>query len=227
MREKGAREAMSEVVSIARDGAEAARAALERTIAGGGVALFPADGLYGLACDPLDPVAIDRIHAIKGRDDGKPSAVMYFSPLAMRELVDGLGPRTRAAVGALLPGPVTLVVANPEQRYPLACREDRTRLGMRLIGGPLAGAMCPLFQTSANLSGEPASASFEDVPAAIVATVDLAIDGGTLTGLPSTVVDLTSFDEDGGWAILREGGLSAEDLAARLAAIGETDQPPG
>ena len=50
---------------------------------------------------------------MKGRDDGKSSAVLYFSPLAMRELVESLGPRTREAVGALLPGPVTLVVANP------------------------------------------------------------------------------------------------------------------
>ena len=207
---------MSEIVSIDRDGVEAARAALERTIAGGGVAVFPADGLYGLACDPLDPVAIDRIHRIKGRDDGKPAAVMYLSPLAMRELVEGLGPRTRAAVGALLPGPVTLVVANPEERYPLACREDPARLGVRLIGGPLAGAMCPLFQTSANRSGEPAPASFGDVPAEVVAAVDLAIDGGSLTGMPSTVVDLTRFDESGEWKALREGALSLDDLQAAL-----------
>lgn len=218
---------MTEIVSIERDGADAARAALERTIADGGVVVFPADGLYGLACDPLDPVAIGRIHRIKGRDDGKPSAVMYFSPLAMRELVEGLGLRTRAAVGALLPGPVTLVVANPDERYPLACREDRTRLGVRLIGGPLAGAMCPLFQTSANVSGEPAPSSFEEVPPGIVSAVELAIDGGSLTGLPSTVIDLTGFDEDGGWEILRQGGLSAGDLTARLAAVGEADQPPG
>ncbi len=217
---------MSEIVSIARDGAEAARGALERTIAGGGVAVFPADGLYGLACDPLDAAAIARIHEVKGRDDGKPSAVMYFSPLAMRELVDGLGPRTRLALGALLPGPVTLVVANPEGRYPLACREDRARLGVRLIGGPLAGAMCPLFQTSANLSGEPAPSRFDDVPAEIVAAADLAIDGGGLTGLPSTVVDLTEFDAGGGWIVLREGGLSPGDLTARLTAVGEADQAP-
>jgi L-threonylcarbamoyladenylate synthase len=211
------------MISIERDGAKAARTALERTIASGGVAVFPADGLYGLACDPLDAAAIERIHRIKGRDDGKPSAVMYFSPLAMRELIEGLGPRTRDAAGALLPGPVTLVVANPDGRYPLACREDPTRLGVRLIGGPLAGAMCPLFQTSANVSGEPAAASFDDVPAGIVAAVDLAIDGGALTGLPSTVVDLTAIDESGEWAVLREGGLSAGDLAARLTSIGEAD----
>ena len=63
------------------------------------------------------------------------------------------------ALGALLPGPVTPVVANPDHRYPLACREDPARLGVRLIEGPLAGAMCPLFQTSANRSGEPAPSS--------------------------------------------------------------------
>lgn len=217
---------MSELASIERDGAKAARTALERTIAAGGIAVFPADGLYGLACDPLDAAAIARIHEIKGRDDGKPSAVMYFSPLAMRELVEGLGPRTRLAVGALLPGPVTLVVANSEGRYPLACREDRARLGVRLIGGPLAGAMCPLLQTSANLSGEPAPSRYEDVPAEIAVAVDLTIDGGELTGIPSTVVDLTGFDGEGEWVILREGGLSPGDLAARLAAVGEPDQSP-
>jgi L-threonylcarbamoyladenylate synthase len=193
---------------------------LERAIAAGGVAVFPADGLYGLACDPLDPAAIERIHALKGRDDGKPSAVMYFSPLAMRELVGGLGPRTKAAVSALLPGPLTLVIDNPERRYPLACREDVGRLGVRLLAGPLAGAMCPIFQTSANRSGEPAPSRFDQVPDSILAGADLAIDGGELTGLPSTVVDLTAIDADGTWAILREGAVSAGDLASALAAFG-------
>ncbi|HEX5762067.1 MAG TPA: L-threonylcarbamoyladenylate synthase [Solirubrobacterales bacterium] len=207
---------MTEVVSIERDGAGVARAALERTIAAGGGVVLPADGLYGLACDPLDAAAVERIHRLKGRDEGKPSAVMYFSPLAMRELVAGLGPRTREAVGALLPGPVTLVVANPEHRYPLACREDPERLGVRLIGGPLAGAMCPLFQTSANRSGEPAPGSFAEVPEAIVAGADLAIDGGALTGEPSTVVDFSRYDESGEWTVLREGAVSSEEVAAVL-----------
>ncbi len=209
---------LTEVVSIERDGPAEARDALERCIAAAGIAVFPADGLYGLACDPLDPVTIERIHRLKGRDDGKPSAVLYFSPLALRELVEGLSPRTRDAAAALLPGPVTLVVANPGHRYPLACREDPGKLGVRLIGGPLEGAMCPVFQTSANHSGEPAPAAFAEIPTAIVEGADLAIDGGELTGLPSTVVDLTAFDVEGDWKVLREGGLSSGDLAA---AIGE------
>ncbi|MBW8058869.1 MAG: Sua5/YciO/YrdC/YwlC family protein [Solirubrobacterales bacterium] len=205
------------LVSVERDGPEAARSALERCVGGGGVAVFPADGLYGLACDPLDAAAIERINRLKGRDEGKPSAVMYLSPPAMRELVEGLGPRSREAVAALLPGPVTLIVANPERRYPLACREDPERLGVRLIGGPLAGAMCPLFQTSANRSGEPPPARFDDVPAEVREGADLAIDGGALTGQPSTIVDITRIDATGEWTVLREGALLAGDLAARLA----------
>jgi L-threonylcarbamoyladenylate synthase len=203
-------------VSIERDGAEQARTGLELCVSSGGVAVFPADGLYGLACDPLNQVAIERIHALKGRDEGKPSAILYFSPLAMRELVGSLGERARAAVGALTPGPITLVVANPEHRYPLACRADPERLGVRLIDGPLTGTMCPLFQTSANRSGEPAPAIFGDVPREIRAGVDLAIDGGALTGLPSTVVDLTGIDSHGGWTVLREGGMDEAVLATRL-----------
>jgi L-threonylcarbamoyladenylate synthase len=210
----------TEVVQLENGGADVARGALERCIAVGGVAVFPADGLYGLACDPLDAGAIARIHRLKGRDDGKSSAVMYFSPLAMRELVAGLGPRTAAAVSALLPGPVTLVVANTEGRYPLACREDPERLGLRLLAGPLAGVMSPIFQTSANLSGEPAPGGFEEVPEAIVAGADLAIDGGALTGLPSTVVDIAAIDDDGSWQVLRQGALSAGDLASALASVG-------
>lgn len=210
---------MTVTVSIERDGADSARTGLELCIAAGGVAVFPADGLYGLACDPLNSEAIERIHRIKGRDDGKPSAVLYFSPLAMRELVESMGERTRAAAGALLPGAVTLVVDNPEHRYPLACREDPERLGVRLIEGPLAGAMCPIFQTSANRSGEPASAIFADVPRQILTAVDVAIDGGALTGLPSTVIDASALDSGGEWSVLRQGGMPRQELVERMSGV--------
>jgi L-threonylcarbamoyladenylate synthase len=207
---------VSAVVSTGGDGGAAARAALERCIASGGIVLFPADGLYGLACDPLDALAIERIHQIKGRDEGKSSAVLYFSPLAMRELLESLGPATRGAVADLLPGPATLVVANPAHRYPLACRANPERLGVRLIDGPLSGAMCPVFQTSANVSGEPPPASFADVPEEIVASVDLAIDGGQLTGTPSTVVDVAGIEAGRGWTVLREGAMPRERIEAAL-----------
>jgi L-threonylcarbamoyladenylate synthase len=192
------------------------RSELEGCVLGGGVALFPADGLYGLGCDPSNAGAIERIHGIKGRDEGKPSAVMFFAPLAMRELISTLGPRTRDALGALLPGPVTLVVANPERLYPHACRAEPERLGIRLIEGPLAGARCAIFQTSANRSGEPAPARFADVDPEIIDAVDLALDGGELTGMPSTVIDLTAIEDGGGWSVLRAGALPRERIAELL-----------
>jgi L-threonylcarbamoyladenylate synthase len=213
---------VTEIVSIDGDGADAARAALERCVGKGGVAIFPADTLYGLACDPLSAEAVERIHAIKGRGERKPSAVMYFSPLAMRELVSGLGPRTRDALGALLPGPVTLVVANTEHRYPHACREDPERLGVRLIEGPLAGTMTPIFQTSANRSGAPAPRRFAEIDDGILDAADLAIDAGELIGEPSTVVDVTGIDAGGGWEILREGALPRAEVDRRLAEVATT-----
>ena len=204
------------VVTTDINAGDNARQALESCVSKGGVALFPSDGIYGLACDPLDEKAIERIHRIKGRDDGKPSAVMYFSPLAMRELIRDLGQKVGEAAGKLLPGPVTLIVPNPRHRYPLACREDPSRLGIRVIEGPLMGARCPIFQTSANLSGEPPTSSFAGVVPEVKEEVDVAIDGGRLTGLPSTVVDLTELDENGVWTVLREGGMSRGDLIAAL-----------
>ena len=50
----------------------------------------------------------------------------------------------------------------------------------------------------------------------ILAAVDVAIDGGALTGLPSTVVDVTSLDSNGEWTVLREGGMSMDELRERL-----------
>jgi L-threonylcarbamoyladenylate synthase len=211
---------MTEIVSVTRDGSLAARAALDRCVTGGGIAVFPADTLYGLACDPSRADAIERIHALKGRDPGKPSAVLFFSPLAMRELVSTLGSRTRDALGALLPGPVTVVVDNPGRLYPHACGADPERLGVRLIEGPLAGAGVAILQTSANRSGEAPPSRFDDVDPDLVDRANLAIDGGELGGAPSTVVDLTAVDSGGGWSVLREGALGVAELERRLAGAG-------
>jgi L-threonylcarbamoyladenylate synthase len=214
------------VVSISRDGSDRAREELERCVAGAGVVVFPADTVYGLGCEPQSRPAVERIDALKGRDEGKPSAVMFFAPLAMRGILSTLGPRTREALGALLPGPVTTVVPNPQLRYPLACGSDPERLGLRLIKGPLAGARCALFQTSANRSGEPAPSRFEDIDPEVLAGVELAIDGGKLGGAPSTVVDLTSLEEEGRWSVLREGALRSRELESRLReALGDFATP--
>ncbi len=208
---------MTEVVSIERDGADAAREDLERTIEDGGVAVFPADTLYGLGCDPLNADAIRRLNEIKGRDDRKPSAVLYFNPLAMRELIAGIGSGARAAMGALLPGPVTLVIANPEHRYPLAAREDPGRLGVRLIEGPLLGHVAAPLPDQRQPGRRPVRppGSRTSIRRSWRPPISRSTAGSSAAS-PSTVVDVTGLETGGDWEVLREGALSVAEVAARL-----------
>ncbi len=192
--------------------------AFERCIAAGGVAVFPADTVYGLACDPTSPVAVARLYALKGRPADKPAAVMFFALDAALAALPELAPRARAAVEALLPGPVTLLLANPLARYPLACGPDPWTLGLRVPApGPLSGVTGAVLQSSANLSGGMDPRSVEQVDPALRAGADLVVDGGPLPGTPSTVVDLRSIERDGTWAVVRAGALAREAVAARLA----------
>jgi len=198
--------------SISAAGAGAV-AAFERVVAGDGVAVFPADTVYGLACDPGSAAAVDRLYALKGRPPAKPAAVMCFG--AAPDL-PGLGPRTLAAIAALTPGGVTLLLPNPGHRWPLACGPDPGTLGLRVIGGPLAAMPLPVLQSSANLAGGPDARRLDDVPAAIRDGADLVLDGGELPGTPSTVIDLRTYESEGSWRVLREGALAVDTVATVL-----------
>jgi L-threonylcarbamoyladenylate synthase len=196
-------------------------ATFERCIAVGGVALFPADTVYGLATDPESREGVDRLYWIKGRRPDRPAAVMFFQlELALAALPE-LGDRTRAALERLLPGGVTLVLPNPRRRYPLACGPAPERIGVRVpaLTGPLerlAGARWPVLQSSANPSGGADPRRLEDVHESIRAGVDMQLDGGELPGTPSTVIDLSTYEEGGDHVILREGAVPAADIAALL-----------
>ena len=183
----------------------------------GGVAVFPADTVYGLACDVHNREAVERLYRFKRRRLDKPSAVMFFDvELALAALPE-LGERTRAALARLLPGPVTVLLPNPERRFPLACGDDPSAFGLRVpVVGLLAGVAWPVLQSSANLAGGPDARRLDDVPEPLRRGADLVIDGGELPGTPSTVVDLRSFESSGEWGIVREGAISRDDVAAAL-----------
>lgn len=192
----------------------------ECCIAAGGVAVFPADTVYGLACDPTSPTAVARLYELKGRPADKPAAVMFFSlPPALAALPE-LEPRLRAALQALLPGPVTLLLANPLARFPLACGPDPWTLGLRVpAAGPLAEVALPVLQSSANRSGGADPRALDELDPAVRDGADLVVDGGPLPGTPSTVVDLRAYARDGAWSVLREGALASDEIAVALAAV--------
>jgi L-threonylcarbamoyladenylate synthase len=195
---------------------------LQECVAGGGVAVFPTDTVYGVCCDPDNEQAARRMYELKGRPASRACAVMYFSlePAleTLRELLDA----ERRALRALLPGPVTVLLANRAPRFTAACRTDPATLGLRVPRlpenlaalGTIAGAV---MQSSANISGEPDARSLAEVPPSLLDGADLALDGGELPGRPSTVIDLRDFARERRWHLLREGALSMDDVRELLA----------
>lgn len=196
-----------------------AAADLERCLAAGGVAVFPSDTVYGLACDPENQTAVERLYGLKARPLSKPSAVMFFELQAAVGALPELGERTRAAMARLLPGGVTLLLPNPARRFPLACGEDPESLGLRVpVVETLSGVRRVVLQSSANLSGGPDPRRLEDVPERISSAADLVIDGGELPGTASTVVDLRRYEDEGSWTVIRRGAVGEEELRPALGA---------
>ncbi len=197
-------------------------ATFERCMSVGGVAVFPADTVYGLACEPGNREAVDRLYDLKERRPDKPAAVMFFAlELALAALPE-LGQRTVAALETLLPGPLTVVLPNPDGRFPLARGPVADSLGLRVPALPpaaeaLEAVRWPVLQSSANQAGGVDPRRVEDVPEAIRAGADLVLDAGELPGIASTVIDLRAYERGGEWAILREGALAAEDIETALA----------
>jgi L-threonylcarbamoyladenylate synthase len=175
--------------------------ALGACVAAGGVAVFPADTVYGLACDPENANAVAKLYALKGRPPEKPAAVMLFDVAEFGDF------------GGLLPGGVTLLLPNPERRFPLACTTDPETLGIRVPF--LAPVGRPVLQSSANRAGGRDARRLDEVPPAIRDGADLVIDGGELPGIASTVIDVRTPD----WKILREGAVPALDVQAAREAV--------
>jgi L-threonylcarbamoyladenylate synthase len=197
---------------------------LRECVTAGGVAVFPSDTVYGVCCDPDNEEAARRLYALKGRPPARSCAVMFFALDDALEVLDDLHEREREALDALLPGPVTVLLANRSRRFHSACRVDPDTLGLRVPH--LTGALealstvgVPVLQSSANLSGEPDARTLDQVPEQLREGADLVIDGGELRGTPSTVVDLRDLDEERRFHVLREGALPRENVEHAMAAL--------
>ncbi|ADB53046.1 L-threonylcarbamoyladenylate synthase [Conexibacter woesei] len=182
-------------------------------VAGGGVAVFPADTVYGLAAAPGNSAAIARIYALKGRAPEKPAATMWFDRDRALAALPPLGPRTRRACERLLPGGVTLLLPDPA--------DPAVALGVRVprLEGALAALATvphPVVQSSANAAGGADPRTLDEVPQAIRAGADLVLDAGPLPGAPSTVIDLRRYERSGAWEIVRQGAVPRSVVASAL-----------
>jgi L-threonylcarbamoyladenylate synthase len=185
-------------------------------IRGGEPVLLPTDTVYGLCAEPTAEAAL-RVARLKGRQERQPMALLAPNVELLLGLVPELPERT---LRALLPGAYTLILPNPERRYPWLGGDET--IGVRVPDLPaqtaaVLGAAGAVLATSANLHGGPDPRRVEDVPAEIRAACGAVLDGGELPGTPSTVLDLTGEVA----RVLREGAVPAAEALATVGGLRE------
>lgn len=193
----------------------AAAACLRR----GELVVFPTETVYGLGANALDPIAVQKIFALKGRPSNNPLIVHVADPAQARELVREWPESAEALAKAFWPGPLTLVLPKADAIPPQVTAGGPT-VALRVPAHPVALALLrhaqvPVAAPSANRSGEISPTRAEHVLRSLgerVAEVAMILDAGpTQVGLESTVVSLV-----GEPRLLRPGQLSRERIEAVL-----------
>jgi L-threonylcarbamoyladenylate synthase len=193
------------------------RQAIDALCAGEPV-IVPTDTVYGLVAWAEGPAPTERLYALKGRAPAQPSALMAAEIDALLGCLPELSGRDQAIVRALLPGPYTLILANPAERYPWLAGPRPDAIGVRVPRLPDAaarviGAVGAVVSTSANLPGGADPRRIEDIPAELRGGAGAIVDGGALPGAPSTVLDFTAAEP----RVLREGAAPSAAALTRVA----------
>ena len=165
---------------------------LAQAFLAGKVAIFPTDTVYGLGCI-LEEKAVRKIFKIKNRRSDKPL------PLLVADIDEALSlahfsPAALEAATKFWPGATTLVLNAKKDLPSRVCRKGMVALRIpdypflreviRRVGQAIIG-------TSANLSGEEPAGCVSKISKRVLTKVDLVVDGGKVSGKPSTVYDLT------------------------------------
>jgi L-threonylcarbamoyladenylate synthase len=185
-------------------------AAAVAVLRSGGVVAYPTDTLYGLAVDPRNDTAVERLFAVKGRDAASAIALIAAdAAMADGVAAGGFGPLERRLASAFWPGPLTIVVPAAGGMAALA---PRGTLGVRVPAHLVARSLSAAFgacitATSANLTGRPPSVTADEVAATLGELIDFLVDAGPAPGgAPSTIVEVVE-----GRPLLHRAGAVAWD----------------
>ncbi len=165
-----------------------------RILTTGGVVAYPTDTLYGLAADPRDPAAVDRLVAAKRRAPGLAIPLIASDPAQAGRAASALTPLAHRLMDAFWPGPLAIVVGAAASLDGRVVGEGGT-IAVRVPANAVARALAatfdyPITATSANRSGQPAPSTAADAGAEFGPDIDAVIDAGpTPGGVPSTIVD--------------------------------------
>ena len=189
-------------------------------IRAGEVLGMPTDTFYGLAADPFNLRAVDRVYDIKTRSRHKPLSLLIESVDQAEELAKPLPEEFYALARKYWPGPLTLIV-KAGSRLPLKVTANTGNVALRVPNAkiPLAvvvAAAIPITATSANLSGASECTSANQVRDQLEGRISIIVDGGTSPrDVASTIIDLS--DETVRWRIMREGAIVADEISTFFA----------
>ncbi len=182
-------------------------------IRAGELVAFPTETVYGLGANALDPAALDKIYAVKGRPAESPLIVHVDSVEMARGLVREWPPRAEILAGRFWPGPLTLVL--PKQPHvPDRLTAGLATVGIRMPANQIALALIreagvPIAAPSANRFTELSPTTAEHVRETIGASIAMVLDGGpTTVGIESTVLSLAGPDA----VLLRPGMLTQQEI---------------
>jgi L-threonylcarbamoyladenylate synthase len=190
-----------------------------KSLNAGNVVALPTDTFYGLAVDPVNLSAVDRIYEIKTRARHKPLSLLISEVAQAYELARSLDTAFDRLAEKFWPGPLTIIV-KAGGKLPLRVTANTGNLALRVPEAAIPRAIVarlglPITATSANLSGLPECAYATAVREQLGDKIPLIVDGGpTPRTMPTTIIDLSGGGNS--WMILREGAIPTHEIALVL-----------
>ena len=179
----------------------------------GGVVAFPTETYYGLAVDPLNPLALNHLFTLKQRQISKPILTLVNDPESLSSLVHEIPDIYIPLVEKFWPGPLTLIF-QAKLNLPALLTANTSTVGVRESSHPFARQLVrafgrPITATSANISGRNAAIDAYEVKAQFGNKIDLVFDGGRTPGIiGSTIIGLSGNN----LKLIREGMISFEEI---------------
>jgi tRNA threonylcarbamoyl adenosine modification protein (Sua5/YciO/YrdC/YwlC family) len=186
-------------------------------IAAGNVVGLPTDTFYGLAVDPVNLRAVDKIYEMKSRARQKPLSLLVHDVQHAYELARDLDGRFDALAESFWPGPLTLIV-RAGTRLPLRVTANTGNVALRVPAAEVPRAVIrrlglPVTATSANLAQEPECTDAASLDRQLGHLLPLIVDGGpSPCGVATTIIDLSG----PGWHVVREGAIPTHCIALAL-----------
>jgi L-threonylcarbamoyladenylate synthase len=188
---------------------------------------FPTETVYGLGADALNPSAIEKIYAAKGRPPSSPLIVHVSSIDMARGLAREWPENAEKLARIFWPGPLTLVLPK-EPHVPDALTAGLATVGIRMPAHPIAQALIeeaavPIAAPSANRFTGLSPTTAQHVREALGASVSMILDGGpTTVGIESTVLSLAGEEA----VLLRPGMVTRQEIEAVIGPVHVLEQDP-